>query len=105
VKLTGKNSPIVTIADSAEPKSIAEQRKYGMNVVGAEKGKDSVMFRIKVTTQKKIYVTKRSTHVWEAYENYRWAEDKDGNPKGEPEHTWSHAMDAVSYPIASMHNK
>lgn len=105
VKLTGKNSLIATIADSAEPKSIAEQKKYGMNVQGCEKGKDSVSFRIKVVTQKKIYVTRRSKNVWESYENYRWAEDKDGNPKGVPEHTWSHAMDAVSYPIASMHNK
>ncbi len=94
-----------TIADSAEPKSIAEQRKYGISVQGAEKGKDSVSFRIKVLSQKKVLVTKRSTNVWESYENYRWAEDKDGNPKGEPEHMWSHAMDAVSYAVASMHNK
>ena len=95
----------ITIADSAEPKSISEQRKYGIVVQGAEKGKDSVMFRIKVTSLKKIYVTKRSKNIWESYENYRWAEDKDGNPKGEPEHTYSHAMDAVTYAIASLHNK
>jgi len=95
----------ITIADSAEPKSIAEQRKYGIVVQGAEKGKDSVMFRIKVTSLKKIYVTKRSKNIWESYENYRWAEDKDGNPKGEPEHTYSHAMDSLTYGIASLHNK
>lgn len=96
---------IITVADSAEPKSIAEQNKYGIRVVGAEKGKDSVSFRIKVTSTKKIYVTRRSKNIWESYENYAWAEDRDGRPKGEPEHTWSHAMDAISYPIASMHNK
>lgn len=95
----------ITIADSAEPKSIAEQNKYGIVVQGCEKGKDSVDFRIKVTAQKKIYVTKRSTNVWQSYENYAWAEDKDGNPKGVPDHKWSHAMDALMYPIASMHNK
>mgnify|MGYP001561029954 CR=1 FL=1 len=99
----GKLVPVV--ADSAEPKSIAEQNKYGIRVVGAEKGKDSVNFRIKVTSQKKIYVTRRSKNIWESYENYAWAEDKDGNPKGEPDHRWSHAMDAVSYAIASLHNK
>lgn len=97
--------PAITVADSAEPKSIAEQNKYGIRVQGAEKGKDSVNFRIKVTSQKKIYVTHRSKNVWQSYENYAWAEDKDGNPKGEPVHTWSHAMDAVMYPIASLHNK
>lgn len=105
VKLTGRNSDVSCIADSAEPKSIAEQKKYSMNVKGAEKGKDSVNFRIKATSLKKIYVTKRSKNVWESYENYAWDEDKDGNPKGTPVHKWSHAMDAVSYPIASMHNK
>jgi len=95
----------ITTADSAEPKSIAEQRKYGIQVQGAEKGKDSVVFRIKVASQKKIYVTKKSVNVWQSYENYSWAEDKDGNPKGEPNHLWSHAMDAATYAIASLHNK
>lgn len=96
---------VTTIADSAEPKSISEQNKYGIRVQGAEKGKDSVSFRIKVTAQKKILVTRRSKNLWEAYENYAWAEDKDGNPKGEPDHTHSHFMDAVTYAIASLHNK
>lgn len=99
------NQPISLVADSAEPKSIAEQRKYGIVVQGAEKGKDSVSYRIKVTSQKKIYVTRRSKNVWQSYENYSWDEDKDGNPKGVPKHTYSHAMDAVSYPIGSLHNK
>jgi phage terminase large subunit len=105
LKVTGRYSDIQTIADSAEPKSIAEQRGLGLNVVGCEKGKDSVSFRIKTTTQKKIYVTKRSKNVWESYENYKWAEDKDGNSKGVPDHTYSHAMDAVSYAISAMHNR
>ena len=104
LKVTGRHSEIQCVADSAEPKSIAEQRRYGLNVIGCEKGKDSVSFRIKATTQKKIFVTRRSKNIWESYENYRWAEDKDGNPKGVPEHTYSHAMDAVSYAISSMHN-
>lgn len=96
---------ISVVADSAEPKSIAEQNRYGIRVVGAQKGKDSVNFRIKVTSQKKILVTRRSKNIWESYENYAWAEDKDGNPKGVPVHTWSHAMDAVTYALASLHNK
>ena len=65
----------------------------------------SVNYRIKVTSTKKILVTRRSKNVWEGYENYRWAEDKDGNPKGEPDHRYSDFMDAVGYGIASLHNK
>lgn len=104
-KKVAGNQAVALIADSAEPKSIAEQRKYGIIVQGAEKGRDSVNYRIQIMSQKKVYVTRRSTNVWESYENYAWAEDKDGNPKGEPDHTWSHAMDAVSYAVASLHNK
>ena len=96
---------VQTVADSAEPKSISEQNRYGISVVGCAKGKDSVAFRIKVVSQKKIWVTKRSINIWKSYENYAWDEDKDGNPKGAPRHMWSHAMDAIGYPIAEMHNK
>lgn len=105
IKEVDNGRRVMVIADSAEPKSIAEQNKYGIYVKGAEKGKDSVDYRIKTTSLKKIFVTRRSKNVWESYENFAWAEDRDGNSIGEPEHTWSHAMDAVSYGIASLHNK
>lgn len=95
----------ITTADSAEPKSIAEQRKYGINVQPCEKGHDSVNYRIKVVSTKKVLVTRRSKNVWQSYENYAWDEDKDGNPKGVPAHTWSHAMDAAGYALVAMHNR
>lgn len=97
--------PIIVIGDRADGASIREQRKYGINVQPCEKGADSVGYGIKVVSTKKILVTRRSKNVWESYENYAWAEDKDGNPKGEPVHTWSHAMDAVRYALVSMHNR
>ena len=93
------------VCDSAEPKSIAELRKYGVNAQPCEKGNDSLSWGIQVVSQKKILVTRGSTKVWDSYENYAWAEDKDGNPKGVPIHTYSHAMDAVRYPITTLQNK
>lgn len=95
----------IVMADSAEPKSIEEQKKYKIRVMPTEKGKDSVNYGIQIVAQKKVYVTKRSTNVWKSYENYAWDEDKDGNPKGEPVHTYSHAMDAIRYAMVSLHNK
>lgn len=95
----------VIMADSAEPKSIEEQKKYKVRVSPTEKGKDSVNYGIQIVAQKKIYVTKRSTNVWKSYENYSWDEDKDGNPKGVPVHTYSHAMDAIRYAVVSLRNK
>ncbi len=85
----------VTIADAAEPKSIDEQNKCGIKVEPSLKGGDAVNYRIKVTAGKRIAVTKSSENIWREYENYAWAEDKDGNPKGVPVHDFSHSMDAL----------
>ena len=93
---------VTAICGADEPKSIELLRKYGVKAEKTDNRPGSVEFRIKVTSTKKIFVTKRSTKIWESYENYRWAEDKDGNPKGEPDHFMSDGMDAVTYPIASI---
>lgn len=93
----------LAIADSAEPKSIEEQqKKHGLLIEPSEKGADSVNYGIKVVSEKRIYVTKRSKNVWDSYENYAWDEDKDGNPLGVPVHTWSHPMDAIRYALVSL---
>lgn len=96
---------VLTIADSAEPKSIDEMRKYGIRIEGSEKGADSVNYGIKIVAGKRISVTKRSVNVWESYENYAWDEDKDGNPKGTPVHKWSHAPDAIRYGLTSLQTR
>lgn len=92
----------ITVADSAEPKSIDEIRSYGVDIVGSDKGPDSVTFGIKVVSGLQISVTKRSKNIWKCYENFAWAEDKDGNPKGFPNNTWKHGMDATIYPLVSL---
>lgn len=93
---------VLTIADSAEPKSIDDISNYGVNIEGSAKGADSVNFGIQVVAQKRIMVTKRSKNIWTSYENYAWKENKDGEPTGEPDHTFSHAMDAIRYAITSL---
>ena len=92
----------MTYADSAEPKSIQEIKDYGIDIVGVEKGKDSVSYGIKVVSGQRISVTRRSKDIWEAYECYAWDEDKDGNPKGKPNHYKSDLMDAVRYGLVSI---
>ena len=90
------------VCGADEPKSIEMLRKYKIRAEATDNRKGSVSYRIKATSAKKILVTKDSPNVWAGYEVYRWAEDKDGNPKGEPDHEGSDAMDAVSYAIASI---
>lgn len=95
----------LVIADSAEPKSIDEIKSYGVNILGADKGKDSVAYGIQMVQDQRISVTKRSTNIIKEYRNYLWKTDKDGKILNEPEHTFSHSMDALRYGLVSILTK
>ena len=97
--------PTLVVADSAEPKSIDEIKSYGVNIVGAEKGKDSVCNGIQLVQDQRISMTKRSVNLIKSYRNYLWDTDKDGNILNVPEHTFSDAMDAVRYGLVSVLKK
>ncbi len=92
----------LVIADSAEPKSIDEIKSYGINIIGADKGKDSVTHGIQLVQDQRISVTKRSTNIIKEYRNYLWQTDRDGKIINEPEHTFSHSMDAIRYGLSSL---
>lgn len=84
-------------ADSAEPKSIAEIKRYGINIKPTEKGKDSVQFGIQLMQEYKLRVTKRSKNLIEELSKYVWKQDKEGNNTGEPIDAFNHAIDALRY--------
>jgi len=92
-----REDKVLTMADSAEPKSIDEIRSYGVNIMGASKGPGSVNQGIQFVQQQRISVTARSTNVIREYRNYLWKTDKDGKILNEPEHQYSHSMDGVRY--------
>lgn len=87
----------LTMADSAEPKSIDEIRGLGVNILGAAKGQGSVLQGIQFVQQQRISMTKRSTNLIKCYRNYLWETDKDGKIINEPSHDFSDPMDAVRY--------
>jgi phage terminase large subunit len=93
---------IYVVCGADEPKSIEVMKKYRIRAEATDNRKGSVNYRIKATSAKKIFVTRKSPNVWTGYENYAWTEDKDGNPKNEPDHAYSDTMDAVSYAVASI---
>jgi len=97
-----KSKDVMVVADSAEPKSIDERRDYGINIIPCEKGRDSVRQGIQYVQQQKILVTKRSNNIWMEYLNFMWKVDKNGMSINEPEHTYKHSMDAVSYGMDSL---
>lgn len=103
-----KNQPIpqvLTIADSAEPKSIDDIKTQGINIVGSEKGKDSVLNGIQLVQDQRISLTKRSVNLIKEYRNYLWKVDKDGKILNVPEHEFSHGMDAIRYGLSSIIKK
>jgi len=92
---------VLVIADSAEPKSIDEIKSYGVDILPSKKGPGSVNYGIDLVQSKRISLTKRSTNVIKEYRNYLWMTDKDGKIINEPEHTYSHSMDAIRYAMES----
>ena len=85
--------------DSAEPKSIAEMREYGLRVVGAKKGPDSVEYGIKwlQDLEQIIIDPERCPETAREFGSYELDRDKDGAFKaGFPDHD-NHHIDAVRY--------
>ena len=100
ILLNVKNA--LVIADSAEPKSIDEIKGYGLSVLPAQKGPGSVTRGIGFVQQQQVSVTKNSVNIIKEYRNYVWITDKDGKIINEPDHLWSHSMDAIRYGMASL---
>lgn len=99
-----KNAPkALTIADSAEPKSIDELRMYGVLVSPAVKGPDSKRSGIKILQDQKISVTRRSANLLKEYRNYLWDTDKDGHIlPGIAKDGDDHLLDAARYGTSSL---
>lgn len=92
----------LVIADSAEPKSIAELQGYGINILPADKGQDSIRNGIATVQAQRISMTKRSVDLIREYRQYMWRFDRDGRQLTEPEEGNDHALDAVRYGIVSL---
>ena len=100
--LQNLNSPnTVVMADSAEPKSVAEISVYNIPIIGVDKkgaqGKSYLKHSIDFVQQQRISVTKNSTNLIKEYRNYLWMTDKDGNIINEPTPGNDHALDALRY--------
>jgi len=79
-------------ADSAEPKSIDELHRFGWNVKPTAKGPDSVMAGIDMMKRFRLLATPRSTNLIKELQNYKWAEDKNGNLLNKPMDAFNHCF-------------
>lgn len=92
-------------ADCAEPKSIEEIRREGVNILSCDKDapvrSDKMKYQIQWMQGWKLYVTKRSLNLINELRNYTWAKDRDGNMLNIPIDKYNHLLDALRYAVWS----
>lgn len=100
IKKENTNNGLI-VADSAEPKSIAELKEYGLRIKGAKKGPDSVDYGIKFLQDLEEIVidSERCPNAAREFLNYELEKDKDGNFKAEFPDKNNHTIDAVRYAL------
>ena len=97
IKTKGFNDTYVT-CDSAEPRSIAELREYGIKALKAKKGPGSIEFGENWLDDLEAIVidSRRTPNIAKEYENIDYQTDKDGNIRPKLEDKDNHSMDKVA---------
>jgi phage terminase large subunit len=86
------------IADSSEPKSIADLKNMGyVNVTPAIKGVDSIRHGLDIMQTLEMLVTKSSTNLIKELRGYRWQVDKSGKSINKPIDHMNHLIDPTRY--------
>lgn len=89
------------VCDSSEPKSIEELKRLGCKrVIGATKGKDSIINGIQLLQQYEIIVHPSCVMIQEELKNYTWIKDKSTNTYiNKPIDKYNHGLDALRYSV------
>ena len=92
------------IADSAEPKSVAEIRRCGiMRIRESQKGKDSIIHGIQRLQGYNIIVHPSCENIIMELENYSWIKDKlTGEYTNKPVDMFNHSLDALRYSLQAL---
>lgn len=87
------------MADSAEPKSIAEMKAAGLFISGAKKGPDSVDYGVKwLQGRRRIYIDKRrAPNAYREFVSYEYERNRAGQYISAYPDANNHAIDAVRY--------
>ena len=103
--ILGISRGALIIADSSEPKSIEELRRFGWTIDGVKKGRDSLMFGINLMKGYKMNVHASSKNLIKELEQYKWKVDRTGKPLNVPIDAYNHALDALRYIIMHKFSK
>ena len=88
---------VIIYADSSEPKSIDEIRRYGISIKGVTKGRDSINYGIDIMQTQDYLVTKTSQNLIKELRAYCWDTNKTGERLNKPIDKFNHAIDALRY--------
>lgn len=92
------------IADSAEPKSVAEIRRCGIQRIReSQKGKDSIIHGIQRLQGYNMHVHPSCENIITELENYSWIKDKaTGEYTNKPIDMFNHSLDALRYSLQAL---
>lgn len=98
LKALGLNGYDEIFCDAAEPKTIQELWKSGLNVKHANKDVTEGIRCVKGTP---LVIQEDSVNLLKEFKNYRWKTDRNGNKLDQPVKFSDHASDALRYAIYS----
>jgi phage terminase large subunit len=102
IKIYGITKRSEIFCDAAEPKTIEEIRRAGLNALPAEK---SVYDGIQKVKSYPLYITRSSVNMTKEIKSYKWKLNKEQKPTDEPVKFFDHAMDALRYAVFTKLNK
>lgn len=89
-------------ADAAEPKSIEEMYRAGLNIKAANKDVWAGILKVKSFP---LFVTRNSVNLQRELQSYKWKKDKEDNIIDEPVKANDDGLDALRYAIYNYHDK
>ncbi len=103
-KIAAKAGRHRILADSAEPKSIAEMQSYGLRISGAKKGPDSVEHGIKwLQDRGHIYIDKRrAPNTYREFITYEYEKNRQGQFVSAYPDKDNHAIDSLRYSLSEV---
>lgn len=96
----GVDGSTLIVADSARPEIIAEIKRGGFRIIGADKNKGSVLRGIDAVAQCQIAYSGKNLE--REYYSYAWRKKRSGEVLDEPQDGNDHLMDALRYAIDDM---
>lgn len=85
----------LVIADCADPMLIDELKQYDLNILGAVKGKNSIIEGIRLLQNYKLIVSPDSINMIKELNNYAWSHKKSETPIA----AFDHLCDALRYAV------